>query len=465
MAAAKSITPETLATLGAPALAAALIEHAESDPILRKKLRMLLAGTEGPSKLAAELGKRIQTIGRSRSFVDWDKRKPLVRELDHIRMTIGTTLAAQSPAVAIERLWDFVGIADRVIERIGDGVGEVEEVFGEAMADLGRLVAADPDRDAASLARRVLAMCDGKGFGSYAGTIQHFGDALGAGGRAVLRRATEKALAALPPAEPDDGWRGANQRWPLAHRLMTLADLENDPDAYIAAVRAGGFEDRHGFDIAKRLIDAGRPAEALQWLDKARCRSEHEDGADVDLRIAALAALGRKDEVQALRWATFERMLSVEHLRAYLKGLPDFEDFDAEQKALAIASGHKLADLALAFLICWPALDRAAALVRHRITALDGRVYEILRPAAQALEEKYPDAATLLYRHLVASVLDRASSKQYPYAARDLVSAMRVATRLPPGAPIESDAAYLAKLRKQHGRKYGFWALIDQKGQ
>jgi hypothetical protein len=463
MAGAKSITPDTLAALGAPALAAALIEHAESDPILRKKLRMLLAGTAGPGKLAAELGKRIQTIGRSRSFVDWDKRKPLVQELGHIRTTIGTTLAAQNPAAAVERLWDFVGIADRVIERVGDGVAEVEEVFDEAMADLGRLIAADPDRDTSALARRVLAMCDGDGFGSYGATIQHFGEALGASGRAVLRRATEKALAALPPPKPDDGWRGANHRWPLARRLMIMADLEHDSDAYIAAIRAGGMEDRHASDVAKRLIDAKRPTEALQWLDKPRRRTE-EDGADVDLRIVALAALGRKDEVQSLRWEFFERALSAGHLRTYLKALPDFEDFEVEQKALAIAADHKQADLALEFFIGWPALDRAAKLVRDRLDALDGRAYDTLRPAAQALEEKYPEAATLLYRRLVESVLDRASSKQYPYAARDLVSATRVTARLPAGAAIESDTTYLARLRKQHGRKYGFWALIDQKG-
>ncbi len=165
-----------------------------------------------------------------------------------------------------------------------------------------------------------------------------------------------------------------------------------------------------------------------------------------------------------MRWATFERVLSIEHLRAYLKALPDFEDFDAEQKALAIASSHKLADLALEFLVGWPALDRAASLVRDRITDLDGRAYERLRPAAQALEEQYPDAATLLYRHLVESVLDRSSSKQYPYAARDLMSAMRVVARVLPGAAIETDAMYLARLRKQHVRKHGFWHLIDQTG-
>jgi thioesterase domain-containing protein len=460
MAGPKSITPDSLASLGAPALAAALVEHAEGDPILRKKLRMLLAGTEGPAKLAAELAKRIQTIGRSRSVVDWEKAKALARELDHIRTTLRTTLAVQRPDVAIERLWDFIGIADRVLARVADGASIIEDVFGAALDDLGQLIAADPDRDTAALVRRVRALWDGEGFGSDADVVAHFGDALGAGGRAALRRATETALAALPPPRPDTHWHGGSQRWSLARRLMILADLDRDPDAYVAAVRAAGAEDRLASDIAERLIEAGRPGEALDWLDTPRRRYEGEQHSDVDLRIAALAALGRTDAVLALRWATFEQGLSAEHLRAHLKALPDFEDFQAEQKALAIAAQHDSAELALEFLVGWPALDRAATLVRDRLGALDGRAYEILRPAAEALEEKYPDAATLLYRHLVDSVLDRASTRQYPYAARDLVSATSVAGRLPPDAQIESGPAYLAKLRRQHGRKHGFWALI-----
>ena len=71
MARTKSVAPEALAALGAEALAQVLIAHADSDPVLRKKLVMLLASTEGPGKLAAEIDKRIKTIGRSRSFVDW----------------------------------------------------------------------------------------------------------------------------------------------------------------------------------------------------------------------------------------------------------------------------------------------------------------------------------------------------------------------------------------------------------
>jgi uncharacterized Zn finger protein len=77
------------------------------------------------------------------------------------------------------------------------------------------------------------------------------------------------------------------------------------------------------------------------------------------------------------------------------------------------------------------------------------------------LEEKYPAAASLLYRRMVESVLNRGSSKQYPYAAEDLQSCCRLAERVAGDNEIESHATFLARLKKAHGRKYGFWSQFD----
>ena len=462
MARTKTVTPEALAALGAEVLSELLITHAATDPGLRKKLGMLLAGTEGPGKLAAAIDKRIKTIGRSRSFVDWEKRKPLVQELDHLRLMLATQLATQDRARAIELLWDFIGIADAVMARIGDGIGQVEDVFDAAMADLGRLSAAELPGDGKALARRVLAYCERDGFGATDALIRHMSEALGAGGRAEIRSKTAVALKAAPrPSGPHD-WRAAARRRRLAFRLALLADLERDADAFIAAIRAGDMESTHALEVAERLIAANRPDAALDWLDKPRRRVE-DDGTDTDLRIAALEALGRKDETQSVRWRHFERFLSADYLRAYLKRLPDFEDFEAEQKALDVAAAHKQAARGLAFFVEWRALDRADRLVRERLTELDGRLYDVLRPAAEALEEKFPEAASLLYRRLVESVLDRGSSKQYQYVARDLLCCARLASHLPVPGSTESHAAFVAQLRKAHGRKYGFWGLIEPK--
>ena len=273
------------------------------------------------------------------------------------------------------------------MERVGDGIGEVEDVFGVAMEDLGRLSATQPQGDGRALARRVLAYCERDGFGATDALIRHMSEALGAGGRAEIRSKTEAALEAAPLSSGPHDWRADAKRRHLAFRLALLADLEKDADAFIAAIRASGMESTHALDVAERLATANRPAEALDWLDKPRRRIEDDDeyGDDVaatDLRIAALEALGRKDEAQAVRWRHFERFLSAGHLRDYLKRMPDFEDFEAEQKALDIAAAHKQAARGLAFFIEWRALDRADRLVRERLAALDGRLYEVLRPAA-----------------------------------------------------------------------------------
>ncbi len=76
--------------------------------------------------------------------------------------------------------------------------------------------------------------------------------------------------------------------------------------------------------------------------------------------------------------------------------------------------------------------------------------------------EKWPVSATLLYRGLVRSVLERGYSKAYRYAARDLASATMLAPRLAPDGAIPVHAEFYAMLKAKHGRKYGFWQLVDE---
>jgi hypothetical protein len=454
------MTPEALARLGADVLAGVLVAHAGVDPILRKKLRMLLAAEKGAGNLAAELEKRIRTIGRSRSFVDWEKRKGLEQELDHLRSTIVETLAPGDKQRAADLMWQFLGIADSVLERTDDSGGRVDQVFGQAMEDLGRLSADIPGLDRVATARRVLAIVDGDGFGSSGALIQYLSKALGPEGRRELRETAEAAIAALPKSTTGRSWLIDGRRRQLAHRLATLADLEGDVDRYIAALRQGGIETAYVADIARRLLASGRPAETLEWLSRSTRVPNDENTAQIDLQVQALEALGKIDDAQEARWAYFQQTLNVDYLRAYLKRLPDFEDFAAERKAFEIAAAHRSAETALAFFIAWPDLQRADGLVRERLAKLDGAAYYTLRPAAEALEEKYPAAATRLYRRMVESVLDRGASKQYPYAGRDLLSCARLADRLGAEPGIEDHGGFMTRLKKQHGRKYGFWGQI-----
>jgi hypothetical protein len=347
-----------------------------------------------------------------------------------------------------------------VLERTGDNYSTVEEVFGQAMVDLGRLCTDIPGSDPAELARRVLSIVEGDRFGSSGAMIRYLSEALGLIGRAEIRAATKKALAALPKSDAADRWQVEERRRHLAHRLALLADIEGDVDEYIGAIREGGIEAAYAPDIAERLIRAGRPGEAIDLLKRSRRPFDDEDTAYIKLMVEALEALGKTDDAQDARWRHFEKTLNVESLRAYLKRLPDFDDFEAERKAFEIAAKHRSPETALTFFIAWPNLQRADEIVRDREKELDGAAYYRLRPAAEALEEKYPAGATRLYRRMVESVLHRGSSKQYAYAARDLQSCIQLASRVADEASLEKHATFMARLQHSHGRKYGFWGLV-----
>jgi hypothetical protein len=110
--------------------------------------------------------------------------------------------------------------------------------------------------------------------------------------------------------------------------------------------------------------------------------------------------------------------------------------------------------------VSWPALDRAARLVIRRAGELDGDHYEILAPAADALAGKHPLATTLLLRAMIDFTLTKARSSRYRHAARHFLECASVAAAIEHFGAFETQDAYAARLKAQHGRKSGFWGLI-----
>ncbi|WP_140887209.1 DUF6880 family protein [Muricoccus nepalensis] len=457
----RALNAEALEQLGAPRLAELLMAQAKGDPALARTLRLALAGTDGSGRLAVEVEKRLRTIGRSRGFIEWDKVRPLARELDSLRETIAGPLAATDPRAAVAQMRLLLSLADNVFERSDDGSGTLGEVFRGVGADLGRLWSQVPNRDPVALAADVLTLWDADGYGETDRLLEAAGPALGPEGRAELRRLLQARLVALPRPRKEDAFEGWQGRGQIAFRLRDLADLEGDVDAFIAATEAGGRAEDFAGDIAERLLAHGRPAEALAWLDRAPERHESEEVRHTDLRLAALDALGRQDEAHALRWAAFQRWLTPQHLRPYLRALPGFDDVEAKERAMAHALEHPDRNLALAFLVTWPNLEAANRLVRAHHAEMDGRDYGRLRPAAEALAERYPAAATLLHRALAEDVLRRTASRQYGYAARDVRACASLAPLLTEEPGLENHGAFLARVRREHGRKTGFWALLE----
>ena len=479
MASKKTLNVKNLEALGARRLAELLIEISTGDAAAKRRLRLELAGEEGPAAVAQELRKRLVTIARSRSFVDWQNRRALVDDLETQRRAIVGQVAKRDPVDGLDLMWRFLMLAGSVFERCDDSNGTVSDIFRCAAADLGKIAAsARPDpKTLAEDAFRALTQND---YGQYDPLIGVLAPALGQEGLEHLKQRVI-ALSKEPVPKPDDHDRREigygsggpvyadelveqSRRNTVRLALMEIADAQGDVDAYIGQYdEQARKRPRIAAKIVRRLLAAGRAEDAWRTIEATEHKHGGWDWPDFeweDARIDVLDALGRGDEAQEARRSCFERSLSAEHLRAYLKRLPDFEDVEAEERALDHARDFGSPLQALSFLVSWPALDRAAALVIRRAADLDGDHYEILTPAADALAGKHPLAATLVLRAMIDFTLTHARSSRYKHAARHLMECSGLASGIEKFGAFEAHDAYETRLRREHGRKSSFWNRI-----
>ncbi|MBK5927608.1 DUF6880 family protein [Rhodobaculum claviforme] len=457
MASRTTLNARNLEALGTGPLAQLLMEVTTGNAAARRKLRLALAGAQSPAQAAREIARRLTSIANARGAIGWRKRKAAIDDLATQRRGIVAQVATSDPAEALALMWRFLSVATPVIDRCRGGEEAVIAVFRDACADLGTLVAAvrpDPEalRDAV-----FEALVDNR-FGQCDGLVGVLAPALGDAGLLELHQRFD-ALCAQPAETPSDiaAWR----RRRLARRaLQDIADARGDVDGFVAQTAP---EQRHvpatALGIARRLRAAGRTEAALAALDAVTDAAPPAEWQTA--RLEVLEALGRGEAAQAFRWACFERDLSADHLRAYLGKLPDFEDFEAEERAVALAMEHPDLGAAVRFFLDWRAPGRAAEVLIRRRDEIDGTDTEGLSRAAEALEPDQPGAATLALRAMIDAALRQGRSGQYRQAARHLATCAALAPRIDARTPIEDHDTHVARLRREHARKTGFWSRVE----
>ena len=473
MASKKTVTLDNLIALGPERLAAILVELADGDAEVKRRLRLELAAQVGDDTIAAEIGKRLAALRSARSFVDWQRRREFVKDLDLQRAMIVDRVARTRAGLALDLMWRFMDLAEPVLNRVDDSNGSVGGVFRAACEDLGT-IAATAKPDPVNLADRVLAAVQANDYGVFDGLVTVMLPALGEVGAAHLKERLTKVLTDRSGKAGERNYRALVVR----SALQALADGQSDVDAYIVLVPPEERRmPRQGAEIGRRLLAAGRTADAIAALERARpkrraARAARDDdfhliGLAADdaweaTYIEALEATGRQDEAQRLRWAAFEERLSADRLRAYLKQLPDFDDVEAEERAMKHALGFKSFSAALDFLTGWPDQARAAQLVLARASEIDGNLYHLLDPAARLMEGKHPLAATLLRRAMIEDTLDGAKSTRYKHAARHLLECRSLLAGIQDFGTFETHEAFVGRLRARHGRKTGFWSQVSE---
>lgn len=471
-------SPETLAALGSDRLIGLILGETARNAGFKKLVSAALAALQGPDAVAALVDRRLTALEGARGYIDWQKRRVFTADLDATVRVILTELRPLDPAAALERLTRFLGGADGVLNRVDDSSGATQAIYERASGAAVDIAAACGAEEAGRFALTLLPRFAADPYGPFGMLVRDLVPRLAPAALAALDAGLAAAAPARSTGERSEAaaFRADLKRSHLLRVRQDIADRVGDVDGYIALERAITPERPDPLEIARRLLDAGRAAEALDWIGRPQpsrirviTREMLADG-DIDpnaqarerfgLECRILDALGRGDEAQALLWKGFATMLDAALLRAHIAKLPDFEDEEALERALDHVSRHADPHRALAFLVAWPSLERAARLVLDHRSAWRGEQYRLLGTAADALAAAHPPAATLLYRRLIDDILGQGRSSAYPHAARYLTELDQLAPRLEPASVEPDPETYRSGLRKAHGRKYGFWNLL-----
>lgn len=481
MASSKALNAANLEALGATRLAELLLQISAGDAAIKRRLRLALAGEAGAAEAAREINKRLASIARAQSFLDGPKLVSLAAELEAQRRAILDLVAPRDPAEGFELIWRLMDCAPSVLSRCDDSNGRLASVFREAAHDLGPLAQA-AKHDSADLAERAFQALRTDNLGQWEDLVPILAPQLGPPGLRLLKERME-AWQAEPNVVPPEherrvvGWSSSGKIYEdelqARHRrsittyvLKQIADAMGDVDYYISQFDTRERQlPRLAAGIARRLLQAGRPQEAwraLEAVDPARPPFDRLEWEEA--RLDTLEALGRSDEAQSVRWQAFLDSLNVDHLRAHLRKLPAFEDFEAEQRALAHAFSNADVHRALDFLVTWPDLERASQLVLNRAQELDGNFFELLSTAAESLGAKFPLASTVLRRAMIDFALNQGRASRYKHAARHLNECAMLARRISDFGGIRDHVAYQQSLRVAHARKSGFWQEVAALG-
>ncbi len=476
-----TLSIETLSELGVEKLAQMVFEEIERNAALKKVAKAAIAGLKGPEAVAKLIDRRLSALEKAKSQIGWEKEKAFSEDLRATVATMANELGQASAIMAVERLIRFIATSNSVYQRVDDSYGRLQNIYADAVEALGDLIAKVAPHDAMKLPTAIDAALMFSQYGHLSDVIEvvakHLPEAelvLWQSRLADLQKQQENQV------RSDRDYERNSMIRQLQNARQILAGACGDIDGLIAIEEAKLPQSQDVLGIAEKLLLADRPAEALEWVRREKpgglrylSLANLADGEMPRLALSEtrtlleariLDALGEQEAALKLLWSSFEASLSPKLLRIYIKKLPDFEDFDALDKAFAHVGHAKSIYQALQFFLEWPKLDLAGDLVLRNCERWDGAYYRSLAPAALILEQSdQPLAATILYRALLDGILLRSHSKAYGYGAEYLEKLDELAKQevVAEATAFQSHTNYRLSLRQKHGRKSGFWQLVE----
>lgn len=435
---------------GVDALVEMIVEMAERDPALFRRLDMAAAtlGTDDKT-LEARLRKAIDEATRTRGFVDYREAAGWAEGVYSALDTVADLSSGRRAGLALKLVERAIDWIERAIEEVDDSDGHCGGLLERAQEiHLAACRAAKPDR--VKLARDLFTHEMEADYDTFHRAATLYADVLGKEGLAEYRRLATAAWEKLPPRAGRDDFSTDYTR--LEGMLDIFAEQDGDVETRIA-LRSKDLSSPWSYlRLAEFLLSQGREEEALRRAEEGLWVFE-DDRLDERLVFFAaelLSKAGRKGDAEALLWRAFEKAPSLELYARIRKTAGKHPRGRAVEFLEArLANGERTrwqspGDLLIRILMHEKAFDAAWAAVRRYGASLG-----VKEGLARASEAMHPREAIEVYTERVNQLADAGGNPAYAEAAR-LVAHMGTLQSA------TAQTAYVAELKARFGRKRNF---------
>jgi hypothetical protein len=441
---------QKLIDLGPETLADALLDLAAHSDAADDLIERLFAT---PKEIVQRFKKKLSGLKHSRRFIDWRGAAGFGRELEMLLQDLKS--GVNDPYTGVELVAGFFEADKTIFEMCDDSSGNIGDVFRYDAKELF-VDYASRCNDKEKIADIILKVNRKDNYGIRDTLIDCAGEYLP---EEVVRTMIATFQKWADKEKDEYGKR---------HHLMLIESLARQiKDAKLfektRIASWGKLSTAALIDIARVYLESGDVETAHSWLKRIPKNETFKAYERDELLLEIYQKQGNTGKLSNLLYQKFRSYHSVDTLKALLDVIGhDKRDEVVADEVAQILESSVLRESDAEFLISIGKIDEAEEYLLKRADQLDGNHYGSLLFLAKAMEsENRYLAASLIYRSLLISILERGYTKAYPHGIRYLKKLDKLATSVTDWINFNHQEAFKAQIIQVHGRKRSFWSKYE----
>ncbi|MEA3467819.1 MAG: hypothetical protein U9R57_06305 [Thermodesulfobacteriota bacterium] len=408
-----------------------------------------------PQENTARFKEKLSSLKHSRHFIDWRESLSFSRELEAMLQDLEAGVS--DPMTGVELVSAFYETDKRVFDNCNDSSDHVGQVYSFDAKELFVKYASRCENKE-KVADIILKLQENDDYGVREILIDSAADCLP---ETVIRSMITK-IQKLVDTSKDE-----YQKRYKAGLIESLARQIKDAKLF-AETRISSWEKlttAAQIGIARVYLESGDANTAHSWLKKISADDTSHGYEQDELLLNIYRQLGEDQKLTELLYKKLKSYRSTDTLQELLDVIGEEKRGDVILAETAeILSDKQFRSHDAEFLISIGKIDAAETYLLDRASKINGDLYSSLLPLAQTMEtEERSIAASVIYRSLLTSILDRGYTKAYSYGAQYLKQLDTMADSISDWGDFEIHDVFKNRIYEAHKRKRSFWPKYDGK--